>query len=218
MFLLLLLLDSLPVLLLLRAELILLLLVLPVQLGIRGGLNNDPWRSRNLVRMDCRRRTRAIGLRWLSRLLPGSPVCGCLLLRCLLLRGLLFGLFGGCLLSRLLLRGFLFGFFGDCLLLRRLLFCLFRCRLLRRLLLGGFLFGFVCGGLLLRSFLLGFFGGLLIESLVAGRPPVWLCLQRPVVAQLPAWLFRWRSLLGCLLLRSLFLGLFCSQLLLRGLL
>ena len=59
------LLDSLPVLLLLRAELILLLLVLPVQLGIRGGLNSGPWRSRNLVRMDWRRGTRPIGLRWL---------------------------------------------------------------------------------------------------------------------------------------------------------
>ncbi len=64
-FLLLLLLDSLPFLLLLRAELILLLLVLPVQLGVRGGLNNGPWRSRNLVGMDCRRRSRPIGWRWL---------------------------------------------------------------------------------------------------------------------------------------------------------
>jgi len=62
-FLLLLLLDSLPFLFLLRAELILLLLVLPFQLGVRGGLNNGPWRSRNLVRMDCRRRSRLIGLR-----------------------------------------------------------------------------------------------------------------------------------------------------------
>jgi hypothetical protein len=64
-FLLLLLLHSLPFLFLLCAELILLLLVLPVQLGIRGGLNSGPWRSRNLVRMDCRRGTRPIGLRWL---------------------------------------------------------------------------------------------------------------------------------------------------------
>jgi hypothetical protein len=64
-FLLLLLLDSLPFLFLLCAELILLLLVLPVQLGIRGGLNSGPWRSRNLVRMDWRRGTRPIGLRWL---------------------------------------------------------------------------------------------------------------------------------------------------------
>ncbi len=108
------LLDSLPVLLLLRAELILLLLVLPIQLGIRGGLNNEPRRSRNLVRMDCRRWGRAIGLRLLSRLLPRSflpgPVCGCLLLR-----RLLFGLLCRCLLHRLLLGGFLLGFFGDCL-------------------------------------------------------------------------------------------------------
>src|ERR1700693_2657653 len=64
-FLLLLLLDSLSFLFLLRAELILLLLVLPVQLGVRGGLNSGPWRSRNLVRMDCRRRSRPIGLRGL---------------------------------------------------------------------------------------------------------------------------------------------------------
>ena len=117
MFLVLHLLDSLPVLLLLRAELILLLLVLPIQLGIRGGLNNGPWWSRNLVRMDCRRRSRAIGLRWLGRLLPGSLlprlVCGGLLLCCLLLCGLLSGSFSGCLLNRLLLRGFLLGFFGD---------------------------------------------------------------------------------------------------------
>jgi len=42
MFLLLLLLDFHPVLRLLRVELIQLLLVLPVQLGIRGGLNNGP--------------------------------------------------------------------------------------------------------------------------------------------------------------------------------
>jgi hypothetical protein len=65
-FLLLLLLDSLPFLYLLRAELILLLLVLPVQLGIRGGLNDGPWRSRNLVRMDGHGRSRPIGLCWLS--------------------------------------------------------------------------------------------------------------------------------------------------------
>jgi len=94
----LLLLDSLPVLLLLRAELILLLLVLPIQLRIRGGLDNLPRRNRNLVRMDCRRRTRPIGLCWRSSLLPGSflPgfVCGCLLLRCLLLCGFLLGFFG----------------------------------------------------------------------------------------------------------------------------
>jgi hypothetical protein len=39
-------------------------------------LNNRPWRSRNLVRMDYRRRSRAIGLRWLGRLLPGSFLLG----------------------------------------------------------------------------------------------------------------------------------------------
>ena len=97
-FLFLLLLDSLPVLQLLRVELIQLLLVLLVQLGIRGGLNNGPWRSRNLVRMDCRSRSGAIGWRWLSRLLPGSSLSGpfrCRLLSRLLLRGLLPGLFGG---------------------------------------------------------------------------------------------------------------------------
>jgi hypothetical protein len=112
--LLLLLLDSLPVLFLLCAELILLLLVLPIQLRINGGLDNLPRRNRNLVRMDCRRRTRPIGLRWRSRLLPGSflsgLVCGCLLLHCLL-----FGPFRGGLLGSLLLRGFLLGFFGNCL-------------------------------------------------------------------------------------------------------
>jgi hypothetical protein len=70
--LLLLLLDSLAILLLLQMELILLLLVLSVQLGIRGGLNHWSLRRRNLVWMDCRRRTRAISLSWLGRLLPGS--------------------------------------------------------------------------------------------------------------------------------------------------
>jgi len=118
-FLILLLLDSLPVLLLLHAKLILLLLVLPVQLGIRGRLNNEPWRRRNLIRMDYRRRSRATGFGWLSRLLAGSflpgPVCGCLLLRGLLLCGLLLDLFRGGQLSGLLLRGFLLRFFGDCL-------------------------------------------------------------------------------------------------------
>jgi hypothetical protein len=116
--LLLLLLDSLPVLFLLCAELVLLLLVLPIQLRIGGGLDNLPRRNRNLVRMDCRRRTRPVGLRR-SRLLPGSflpgLVCGCLLLHCLLLCGLLFGSFRGGLLGSLLLRGFLLGFFSDCL-------------------------------------------------------------------------------------------------------
>jgi len=101
-FLFLLLLDSLPVLQLLRVELIQLLLVLLVQLGICGGLNNGPWRSWNLVRMDCRSWSRAIGLWWwlwwLSRLLPGSSLSG--LLRC-------------CLLSRLLLGGLLLGLFGG---------------------------------------------------------------------------------------------------------
>ena len=97
-FLLLQLLDSLPFLLLLRAELILLLLVLPVQLGIRGGLNNETWRSWSLVRMDCRKRSLAIGLRWRRRLLPGSSLSGsfrCSLLSRLLLRGLLPGFFVG---------------------------------------------------------------------------------------------------------------------------
>ena len=64
-FLLLLLLDSLPFLFLLHAKLILLLLVLPVHLRVRGGLNNGPWRSGNLIRMDCRRLSRPIGLLWL---------------------------------------------------------------------------------------------------------------------------------------------------------
>ena len=45
--------------------LILLLLVPSVQLGIRGGLNNGPRRSRNLVRMNCQTRNGLIGLRWL---------------------------------------------------------------------------------------------------------------------------------------------------------
>lgn len=89
-FLVLLLLDSLPVLLLLRVELVLLLLVFPVQLSIRGGLNNVGWWNRKLVRMDYRRRSRAIALPGLSRLLlsrllPDSflfgLICGGLLLR-----------------------------------------------------------------------------------------------------------------------------------------
>jgi len=74
-FLLLLLLDSLPSLYLLRAELILLLLVLPVQLGVRGGLNDGPWRSRNLVRMDGRGRSRAVRLRRLSRVARVHRTC-----------------------------------------------------------------------------------------------------------------------------------------------
>ena len=49
--LLLLLLDSLAILFLLCAELILLLLVLPVQLGVRGGLNNWTRGSRSLAGM-----------------------------------------------------------------------------------------------------------------------------------------------------------------------
>jgi len=52
-FLLLLLLDAQTVQLLLCAELILLLLVLAVQFGVRGGWNHGPWRSRGLVGMDC---------------------------------------------------------------------------------------------------------------------------------------------------------------------
>ena len=62
-FLVLLLLDFLPFLVLLRPELILLLLVLSVQLGVRGGLNHGAWRTRNLVRVDCERRSRPISLR-----------------------------------------------------------------------------------------------------------------------------------------------------------
>jgi hypothetical protein len=58
-----LLLDSLPILLLLFPELILLLLLLPVQLGIRGRLNDRPRRSRNLVRVGCRRGNRSVDLR-----------------------------------------------------------------------------------------------------------------------------------------------------------
>lgn len=50
--LLLLLLDSLPILFLLRTELILLLLVLPVYLGVRGGLHIGPCWSRRLARTD----------------------------------------------------------------------------------------------------------------------------------------------------------------------
>ena len=153
----LLLLDSLPVLLLLHAELILLLLVLFIQPGIHGGLNNLPWRNRNLLRMDCRRRSRAIGLGLLSRLLPSSfllgLVCGCLLLRRLLLRGLLSGLFRCRLLSRLLLNSFLLGLVCGCLLLRRLLS-------------RGLLVGLFSGGplrcLLLCGLLLGLFGGCLL--------------------------------------------------------
>ena len=74
-FLLLLPLDSLPFLYLLRAELILLLLVLPVQLGVRGGLNDGPWRSRNLVRMDGRGRSRPVRLRRLSRVARVHRTC-----------------------------------------------------------------------------------------------------------------------------------------------
>jgi hypothetical protein len=71
-FLVLLLLDSLPVLLLFCTKLILLLLVLSVEIGIRSGWKNEAWRSRNIVWMDCRRLRRAIGLgRW-NTLLLGS--------------------------------------------------------------------------------------------------------------------------------------------------
>jgi hypothetical protein len=154
-FLLLLLLNSLPVLLLLHAELILLLLVLSVQLGIRGGRNDEPRWSRNLVRMNCRRRTRAIGLllgsilpRFLGnslelrRLLPGlvvsgplrsfllNSLCGGLLLRCLLpgfvVSGPLRGVLLGLVYGSLLLRCLLLGLFGRCLLLRGFLLGFFR--------------------------------------------------------------------------------------------
>ena len=150
----LLLLDSLPVLLLLHAELILLLLVPIIQFGIRGGWNGDPRWNRNLVRMNCRRWTRAVGLiGWntlllvsfllgffgdgleLRRLLPGLVVSG-------LLRSFLFHSFCGFLLLHCLLPGFVV---SDAL--------------------RSFLFGFVHRSLLLLrcllldSFLLGLFGG-----------------------------------------------------------
>ena len=64
-FLLLLLLNFLSILLLVRVKLILFLLVLPVQLGIRRRLHNRPRRTGNLVRMNCCRSNRPIGLwRW----------------------------------------------------------------------------------------------------------------------------------------------------------
>ena len=99
--LLLLLLDSLSVLLLVHTKLILLLLVLPVELGIRGGWKNEAWRSRNLIRMNCRRWTRAIGLLgWNTLLLGGIPSFfgGGLELRRLLLCCLLLSSFRGRLL------------------------------------------------------------------------------------------------------------------------
>src|SRR5579864_2500729 len=74
-FLVLLLLDSLPCLYLLCAELILLLLVLPVQLGVGGGLNDGLWRSRNLVRMDRHGRSWPIRLDRLSRVVRVHRTC-----------------------------------------------------------------------------------------------------------------------------------------------
>jgi len=126
---LLLLLNSLPVLFLLLAELILLKLVLPIQFGIRGGWNNEPRRSRSLVRMNRRRWTRAIGLVGWNRLLLGSTLPGffrdSLELRRLLPR----------LLVRGLPRSLLLELFCGGLLLHYLLLCVlllgpFRCRLL----------------------------------------------------------------------------------------
>ena len=64
----LLLLDFLPVLALFRAELILLLLLLPVQLRVRGRLNCGPRRSRILIRIDGLRSGGPIGLRRLRRI------------------------------------------------------------------------------------------------------------------------------------------------------
>jgi hypothetical protein len=120
--LLLLLLNFLPVLLLLRAKLILLLLVFLIQVGVRGGWNDEPGWSRSLVRMNCRSRTRAIGLIGWNTLLLGSILPGFFrnslelhrLLPCLVVSGLLcsflLDLFrGGLLLHRLLLSGLLLG-------------------------------------------------------------------------------------------------------------
>jgi hypothetical protein len=121
-FLVLLLLDSLSVLLLFCAKLIQLLLVLSVEISIRGGWKNEARWSRSFVRMDCRRRNWAIGLLgWntlllssilsgffgdgleLRRLLPGFVVSG-------LLSSFLFDSFRGALLLRdLLLYGLLLG-------------------------------------------------------------------------------------------------------------
>ena len=61
-FLLLLLLHSLPILLLVRVKLILLLLVLSVQLDVRRGLHNRSRGIWNLVRVNCRGRNSSIGL------------------------------------------------------------------------------------------------------------------------------------------------------------
>ena len=58
-FLLLLLLNFLSILCLTRVKLIQFLLVLPVQLAVRRGLHDRPRGSRNLVRMNCRRRSSA---------------------------------------------------------------------------------------------------------------------------------------------------------------
>lgn len=112
-FLFLLLLDSLAVLFLLCAKLILLLLVLAVQFGIGGGWNHGPWRSRGLVRMGCRRRTRASGLWLLGWSLALRGVLLGFFGDCQLLRGLLLRLFCRGLLSHLPLRGFLLGSFRS---------------------------------------------------------------------------------------------------------
>src|SRR5271157_2734613 len=75
--LLLLLLDRLAFLLLLRVELFLLLLVLGVQLWVRGGWNNRPRGSRNLVWMDCRSRSRPVAWGWLRRVVRVyRAICG----------------------------------------------------------------------------------------------------------------------------------------------
>ena len=63
-FLLLLLLNFLSILLLVRVKLILFLLVLPVQLGVRRRLHNRPSGSWNLVWMNCCWGNRPIGLWW----------------------------------------------------------------------------------------------------------------------------------------------------------
>lgn len=127
--LLLLLLDSLPVLLLVHAKLILLLLVLPIQFGVRGWWNDEAWRSRRFVRMDCRRRTWAIGLLGWNALLLGSIQPG-FFGGGFELRRLLPGLVVSGSLSCILLDSFRGGLLLDSLLLCDLLFGFFRCRLL----------------------------------------------------------------------------------------
>jgi len=125
----LLLLDSLPVLLLVHTKLILLLLVLPVELGIRGGWKNEAWRSRRFVRMDCRRRTWVIGLLGWNALLLGSIQPG-FFGDGFELRRLLPGLVVSGPLSSFLLDSFRGGLLLDSLLLCGLLSRLFGCRLL----------------------------------------------------------------------------------------